>query len=114
MIHQAGSALIVLSAVELLVCAVFYGGWFRWWTSPEGRHLFAFMAVFGTVLGLWTALLLSSGMAWDAQPAGGREWARLVGFAAVAVVLADRLRLLVKGKRDELRQRKAKGVRYGD
>lgn len=110
MIHPLGSALVVVSAVELLACAVFYGGWFRWWTSTEGRHLFAFMAVFAAALGLWTALLLSSGQAWTDLPAGGREWARLVMFVAIAPVLADRFRLLVKGKRRERRERK-RGVR---
>jgi hypothetical protein len=105
-IHQLGSGLIVVCASELVACAVFYGGWFRWWTSTEGRHLFAFMAVFGAALGLWTALLVSGGDAWADLPPGPREWARLVTFLAIAGVITDRLRLLMRGKRDEIRRRK--------
>lgn len=112
MIHPLGSGLILLCAVELLLCVVFYGGWFRWWTSSEGWHLFAFMGVFAVALGLWAGLLLSSGTAWTPMPAGPREWMRVLLPAAIAVVVADRLRLLVKGKREEIRRRKGNG--HGD
>ncbi len=106
MIHQIGSGLIVLCALELVACAVFYGLWFRWWTSEEGRHLFRFMVVFAAAMGLWTVLMVTGGTAWTDLPAGPREWARLVTFAAIAAVLGDRLRVLAKGKRNEIRQRK--------
>ncbi|MGW4641792.1 putative phage holin [Sphaerisporangium sp. NPDC004334] len=110
MIHPLGSALVLLCAVLAFTCAVFYGCWFRWWTSEEGRHLFAFMGVIALVLGMWTALLLSGGTAWQDRPATPMEWARLA-LAAVAAILADRLRLLIKGKRNDVRRRK--GARRG-
>lgn len=106
MIHQLGSALIVACAVLGLTCAVFYGGWFRWWTSDEGRHLFIFMGVVAGVLTLSAALMLGGGAAWNDTPAGPREWARLVSFVAITAILCDRLRVLVKGKRADQRARK--------
>lgn len=105
MIHVLGSALIVAAAVLAVACAVFYGGWFRWWRSVEGRHLFAFMAVIGGSLALWAVFLLTSGMAWDEVDAGPREYARLT-FAPIDWVLGQRLLLLIRAKSRELSRRK--------
>ncbi len=107
MIHQLGSVLILLCTALALTCATFYGCWFRWWTSEEGRHLFVFMGVIAVVLSVWTVLLLTGGAAWQDRPATSTEWAR-VALALVAVILADRLRLLVKGKREEIRRRRGR------
>lgn len=106
MIHELGSGLVVVAAAEAVACAVFYGGFFRWWSSAEGRHLFAFMAVIGACLGLWTVFLLTSGAPWMAVTAGPREWARVVTFALISWVIGWRLVLLVKAKHRERRQRK--------
>ncbi len=106
MIHPLGSALIVLCAVLALACAVFYGGWFRWWTSEEGRHLFRFMGVVAGVLTLWTVLMLIGNQPWAARPATAIEWLRLITFAPIAWILGDRLRLLVKAKFDQRRDRR--------
>ncbi|MBB4702263.1 hypothetical protein BJ982_003807 [Sphaerisporangium siamense] len=103
MIHQLGSVLVVLATTEALACAVFYGLFFRWWTSDEGRHLFTFMGVVAAAMTLWTVLLVAGGTAWTPAPAGPREWARTLTFAAIAWILGDRLRLLAKGKRNERR-----------
>lgn len=105
MIHVLGSVLIVAAAVLAVSCAVFYGCWFRWWTSAEGRHLFSFMAVIGGSLALWALFLLTSGMAWDQVAPGPREYARLT-FAPIDWVIGWRLVLLVKAKRAERRRRK--------
>lgn len=106
MIHPLGSALIVLCAVLALACAVFYAVWFRWWTSDEGRHLFRFMGVVAGVLTLWTVMMLIGTAPWVLRPASGLEWVRLVTFAPIAWILGDRLRLLVKAKVDEHRERR--------
>jgi hypothetical protein len=107
MVHQLGSGLIVITAVEAVACAVFYGTCFRWWTSGEGRHLFSFMAVIAGALVLWTALLIADGTAWKQTSEGPREWARAATFLPIAWVIGWRFLLIVKAKRLERRRRKA-------
>ena len=90
MIELAGSALVVVSAVEALVFCVAYHLSAPWRETTGGRHIMAFTAVLALVLTLWVARLLLP-LDW-----AGWDVARLVTFAGVPVVLGHRLLLLYR------------------
>jgi len=99
LVHLAGSALVVVSALLAIACVVSQALLARWWETSGGRHVFAFQAVLAACLSLWAVRLLFPAGDWFQVP-------RLVAFALVPLVLAWRLRIIVQTWRKARRQRK--------
>lgn len=98
--QQAGTVLIVVSAVLALAVVAAHQLLARWQATPAGRHAFTFEAVLALSLTLWAVRLV--------VPEG--DWfllARLVAFALVPVILAWRLAIIVQTWRLHRRNRKA-------
>jgi len=85
------TVLIILCALEALTFVVFYA--FKGWHSTAmGRHLMAFGVTVAILLGMrvWSRLV---------RPLPDPVW--VVGFAALAIVLAWRLQLLLAPQTEE-------------
>lgn len=99
-LRQAGTVLIVVSAVLAVACVAVHSVLARWWRTPAGRHTFSFELVIASSLSLWTLRL--------AVPDG--DWfqvVRLAAFAFVPLVLGWRLLIIVQTWR---RGRRRKGT----
>lgn len=103
LIGLVGGALVILSAVFGVTSALLYGTRFPWWEHPDGRHLFAYMAVIGSVLGLWAGRLIATGQLVDSAASGPWPWIRLVAFGAIAWVLGWRLLKIIQAWREQRR-----------
>lgn len=93
-VYVVGS--VLLSAAGLIgTASVAVHARVRWWASEMGRHLMAYMTVIAAVLDLGAIRFITGGDTW---------WFALLRtavFAAVPVVLAQRLRLQLKAQRTE-------------
>lgn len=96
--RQAGTVLIVVSAVLAVAAVVLHQLLADWRKTEAGRHAFTFEAALALSLSLWVLRL--------AVPEG--DWfllVRLVAFALVPVVLAWRIRIIVLIWRRNRRER---------
>jgi len=98
LVHLIGSLLVVVTALLAIACVAAQALLARWWSTPAGRHVFAFQAVLALCLGLWAARLFAPDGEWF-------QVARLVAFALVPWVLAWRLLIIVQTWRKRRRQR---------
>lgn len=99
MITLLGNIALVGSALGFLVFVVRYGLLSRWWESPVGQNLMAFMASCLVILalGLVRMLLEATGQAeWFDAHRGGL---RLFSFGLVFFVVWWRVVLLFKAQR---------------
>lgn len=88
-------------ATDLLIVGSWLGAlWFvvrygrvRWRASDAGRNVMAFMAVIAVVLTLAVVAI-----AWPEMP--GRPYLRLASWAAIFLVIWDRVRVFELGQRD--------------
>jgi hypothetical protein len=99
----AGNALLCVSTGLILACIVAYSFTTRggWRDSEVGRHLMAFMASEGSILVLGVVRLITESLGWP-DP----DWfrgLRVLVFVTLPVVIAWRLRIILKAARGELR-----------
>ncbi len=97
-LRTIGTVEIVIAMALAWVVVLVHHFLAKWWTTPEGRHVFTFELVLAVVLGLWGLRLII--------PEG--DWflfLRVVAFALLPVVLVWRLRILIANHR---RARKAR------
>ncbi|MEV0830909.1 MULTISPECIES: hypothetical protein [Streptosporangiaceae] len=97
-LRVAGSALVVASALLAVACVVAQALLARWWQTPSGRHVFVFQGVLAACLSLWAARLFFPDGDWW-------QFARLVAFAGVPVVLAWRLQIIIRTWRSKRHER---------
>lgn len=86
--RNAGTVLIVGTAVLSWTAVVLHHLLARWWENEFGRHTFAFELVVAVVSGLWALRLLIPEGDWF-------QAVRLAAFAGVPVVVAWRIRILI-------------------
>jgi hypothetical protein len=92
-----GDVLLIVSAVLATGFIGVYHWSAVWWRSSDGRHVMGFMAVLAALLDLGVVRIVIGAPAWFL-------WLRLVVFVAVPVLLAQRLRILVRA---QFRKRRA-------
>jgi hypothetical protein len=98
LLQHSGTVEILLSAALATACVAAQSLLARWWVTPAGRHTWVFQAVFALCLDLWALRIV--------VPEG--DWflvARLAAFSGVPVVLAWRLRVIVRTWRASRRKR---------
>jgi FtsH-binding integral membrane protein len=91
LLRYAGNVLIHWAALVGVASVVVHSR-VRWWDSPMGRHLMAYMTVIAAVLVL-SVIRIDTGDTW---------WfgvLRLVVFAGVPVVMTQRLWLQIQAQR---------------
>lgn len=102
-VRLIGSGLLFLTFAEAALFVTVYSVTAAWWRTPIGRHLAAFVAVLGLVLLLAGIRIIAGGETlWFA-------WLRLITFAALPVLLGQRIWLLVHAQVEERRRRRADG-----
>jgi hypothetical protein len=96
--REIGTVEIVLAAVLANACLVTHWLLAPWWRSAAGRHAFSFIAALAVPLDLWALRLIVPDGDWF-------QFVRLVAFAAVPVVLAQRLHFIITTWRAGRRRR---------
>lgn len=98
-LYSIGSVLLIVTALLALACVVSQALLARWWTTPAGRHVFAFQAVLAAVLTLWALRV------WLPDNDLVRAL-RSIAFVGVPVVLAWRLAIIIRTWRAQRRAHK--------
>lgn len=94
-LREIGNVLIWWAAIVATLSVAVHAR-VRWWESPMGRHLMAYMSVIACVLVL-SVIRATFGDAW---------WfalLRLITFVGVPIVMSQRLWLQLKAQRDNHR-----------
>lgn len=95
--QMANTAASALVAVTAAVCAAVYHLRAPWWESAAGRHIMAFTGAVG-LLSLYTVLLT---VWWPHGPvAAGLRVTRVVVLVALAALLVQRTRMVIRAQRD--------------
>lgn len=98
LLRNAGTVLIVGTAVLSWVVVGIHHRLMRWWATEFGRHVFVFELVLAVVLGLWALRLIVPEGDWF-------QFIRLIAFAGVPIVLVWRIRILIISWRSTREQR---------